>query len=346
MGVLTIYGFTSLGAAIGFERLPLSVRGQRVSVVMGEEIAALVGRTPRGWFWQPRKKRALLRLQDYQRQLERLMGLVPVLPAKFETRLPQMSKVREILETCGGDLAEPISQYGDLIQFDVSVCWSVIDAIEQLRQTGIVGLKFGASAEQNRQAALVLKEAVEGHRKALMERIRMVIQGVSLDMIEVPRTDETVVAAFTILLRRADEIALDRVLESFDRETGGSLRIRCVGPLPACSFAAVEVGAMDSRAIEAARRRLNLRETVTAQEIKQAYREAVRAVHPDTNPEYTNASEAVTRLKDAYGLLARVARGQQREGTSAPVINLQPNAVQSGFSVRLRRAGEGEAEAA
>ncbi len=347
----TLYGVTTLDGASRLAARKTRVEGRRLRPVIAGGLAAIVASSPRGPFWQGRQRRALYRLRFYQTVLESLMGFMPILPARFETRMAGNDKVRTFLHTCGRDLRSPLEQYGSLIQFEVLVSWSVVDAIEQLRSDGLIGLKFGQGETQDQEAALALKAAVEGHRRALTDRIRTMLTGVSLDVIETPRIEDTVVSNFTCLLRRADELALDAALKAFDRETGGRLRIRCIGPLPACSFAAVEVEAADFSSVEAARRRLRLDQTVRLEDVKRAYRQAVKALHPDANPRGVAVSEEMAQLRDAYNLLSRIAEGQLRKparvaAQDLPPIQFTAPAVEKSFSVRLRRAGDETAEAA
>ncbi|MGF1454732.1 MAG: GvpL/GvpF family gas vesicle protein [Alphaproteobacteria bacterium] len=347
----TVYGLTTLEGATRLTERKTRVEGRRIRPVIAGGLAAVVGPTPRGRPWQTRQHRALHRLRVYQTVLETVMAVMPILPARFETRMASPERIRTFLDSCGRDLRQPLDQYGSLIQFEVMVSWSVVDAIEQLRADGLIGLKFGQGREHDLETARALKAAVEGHRCGLTERIRTMLAAVSLDVIETPRMEETVVANFTCLLRRADELSLDAALKAFDRETGGRLKIRCIGPLPACSFAAVEVEEADFRTVDAARRRLRLAETVTMEDLKRAYRRAVKHLHPDTNPGGEAVSEDMARLRDAYNLLCRVADGQLRRPivaptTDQPAVHFNAPTVQRSFSVRLRRVGDETAEAA
>ncbi len=348
---LTVYGFTTLDGASRLMARKLRVEGRAVRAILAGGVAAIVARPPMGRFWHDRQRRALHRLRLYQMVLESAMAFIPVLPAKFETRINGADRVRTFLRSCGREIKGPLEQYGNLIQFEVMVSWSVVEAIAQLRDEGLIGMKFGEGADQDREAALVLKNAIEGQRRTLTERIRTVLSGVSLDLTETTRIEETVVANFTCLLRREDELSLDAVLSAFDRETGGTLRIRCVGPLPACSFAAVEVATADFRSVDAARRRLRLEPTVTPEDLKRAYRQAVKELHPDANPQGVAVSEQMTKLRDAYNLLCRVAEGQLRRPEQPivphePAIEFNAPAVEKSFSIRLRRVGDDTAEAA
>ncbi len=357
---MTVYGFTTLEGATRLEARKPKVDGIPLRPVSAAGVAAIIGPRPFGWIWEGEGRRTLRRLRTYQLVLESLMAFLPILPAKFETLFGSPRQLKGMLSACGGELREPVSQYGPLIQFEVLVTWSVIEAIDGLRSSGVIGRKFAADPERDAHAALALRDAVEGHRRALTARIRTILSGVSLDVIETARMEETIVANFTVLLRRADELALDAALQALDRETGGSLRIRCIGPLPPCSFAAVEVNHADPNSVRKACHDLQIGETVSPDDLKAAYREAVRRIEPATDPTHAPATSEMVRLRDAYALLSRVAAGQLHHGLTRnqPAQPMDVDAdgaqdqdgislarfdrasVRRTFSVRLRRDGD------
>ena len=351
MANLSVFGFTTLDGASRIEALRPFVQGRRIRTVIAGGFAAIVGERPRRYLLRSAQRTAMRRLKAYQRVLETAMVFAPVLPAKFETVMTSEARVRACLASCASDLRDPLEHYGPLIQFEILVSWSVIDAISRLRDEGIIGLRFAENADRDESAALALRSAVEGHRRALTERIRTILSGVALDVIETARIEEDIVANFTILVRRADEFALDSALERLDKETGGHLHIRCIGPLPSCSFAAVEVGGLVYEDVAAARRRLDIGDTVSPQELKRAYHKAIKALHPDLNPGLLHRTEEISRVRDAYAILTRIADGQlRRKSLAAPdtanVVQLDSRSVEDTFTIRLRRMGDGSAEAA
>ncbi len=346
MSQILVHGFTTLDGAGRIEALRPDIPGLTVRTVIAGGLAAIVSPVPRRGFFEGRERFALRRLKLHQQVLEAAMTFVPLLPARFETVMPTEARLRTVMDACAGDLRDPLDHYGPLIQVEVVIAWPLSDAMAGLRADGLVGVDTAAL-----HTAETLTHAIQGHQHALTERVRTVLSAVALDVIIAPRFEEDVVANFTILLRRTDEPALDLALQQLDKETGGNLRIRCVGPLPACSFAAVEIGGPRYAEVVQARDMLALSDSLSVADLKRAYHRAISALHPARAPDYAARSRALTAVRDAYALLRRVAEGQMRRAASpapdeAAVIHLDAHAIEDTVTMRLRRDDDNRAEAA
>ncbi len=349
MSSLTVYGFTTLEGASQLSAVRPRVQGRLIRPVVAGGLAAVVGRTPRALTFDMGLSRKGRRRESHRRVLETLMVFMPILPAKEGTVVRDGARLRTILEACAPDLRDPVDHYGPLVQIDVRVSWSVVDAIAQMHQGDLIRRHMTPGGPRGNHAARVLKAAVDGQRRAQTERIRTILAGVALDVIETHPGQDDVVAQFTVLLRRADELSLDAVLDQLHRETGGHLEIQCLGPIPPCSFAAVELHETDYRAVADARRQLSVEEAVSKDDLQHAYQRAIRSLLPVRGMQKPAAE--IDRIRDAYALLSRVADGQLKRRVTEPEkqaepIRLDSGAVEDLYTVRLLRLDDGQAHAA
>ncbi len=350
MSTLTVFGFTTLESASRIEAMQPVIRGRRLRTVIAGGCAAIVARHRAGWWPFSTKRAAARRLSVHHDVLETMMAVAPVLPAAFDTHLPSEGAVRAFLACCGGDLHDPLDHYGRLIQMDVRVCWSVIDAIARSRADGIMGLNTPA-LNGDSAATDALRQAIEGHRLALRERVRASLSTLAFDMVETRCGQDDIVAHFTLLMPRNHETALRAALERLDNETGGHLCVRCKGPLPPCGFAAVELDDLDYEDVAAARRQLDLADAVTPDDLKRAYHRAVREVSTQVGAGVVEHAADINRIREAYAILVRIAEGQLvRRPGEAPdltrVVHLDGDHIANLFTMRLRRMDDDLAIAA
>jgi hypothetical protein len=101
-------------------------------------------------------------------------------------------------------------------------------------------------------------------------------------------TDEMVMNA-AFLVDRQGWQKLDDAVREQDRRYNGALNFRCIGPLPAYSFATLEAKQLTPQEVQRARQLLQLPERASLRQVKAAYHRLARKSHPDLNPEDTSA---------------------------------------------------------
>jgi hypothetical protein len=152
-----------------------------------------------------------------------------------------------------------------------------------------------------RLVATLLTEKRAAYQARLLPRLREC----GREAISNPCMDENMVLNLALLTDAAGQVRLDGLLTELDEECEGRLVFRCVGPLPPYNFASLEVECPSFSEIDRSRRILDLPETVTAQEVKKAYRRKASRIHPDISPDPIRAAAAMSDLSSAYTLLLR-----------------------------------------
>ncbi len=302
------------------ERPPLAVAGvwsgePQVRIIQGDALAAVVSAAPPTDFRALSREDAVCYLLAHQRVVETVMRNSAALPVKFGTTLPDDAAVAGMLKRGASVLAPPLAELSQYVQIELIVSWNIDDIVRQCAADDtVVRLKAqiaaqagGASRDQCLAIGKVVKAFVDRRREYCRSRIVTTVRSCAAAVVENAVMDDRMIANLALLLAKDAGDGLDQRLAELDREFGERLHFRCIGPLPAYSFATVEVSLPSFEAVDRARRTLSLGETAGLAEIKSAHHRQIRQVHPDlAAAEPIDASDATT-LTDAYRTLMNYA---------------------------------------
>ena len=200
--------------------------------------------------------------------------------------------------------------------------------------------------------ATALQQEITKRRETLARYIRHALKGISVDLSDVRDPDPGVVTRHVLLLEKTRDNDLFLLLRQIDKSGVGKLRMRCIGPLPPCSFASVEVWVGDHEMVENARLNLNLNPIVEKGEIRRAYHSAIKQLHPDLNNVLAGNVDEISAIRDSYELLSMIAEGQVRSDAAETgrrldkaMVRLDRGALDQTFMIAVRRDGVGKAVA-
>ena len=149
------------------------------------------------------------------------------------------------------------------------------------------------------------------------------------------------IASVALLLPEQASAALDRRLAELDEEFDERLNFRCVGPLPASSFATVEVTLPSFEVVDEARRALNLGASAKLADIKSAYRQLIRQSHPDVSAATSVDGKQAAQITNAYKTLMSYAEALPLPGRESALADagcrFDRGAVESAIIVAVRR---------
>jgi hypothetical protein len=249
-------------------------------------------------FFFPPKPHPLERLLDVQRLLEAAAEQGPILAATPGT---QAESADEALAALGGDLsrfAEPLGAYGRACEYQVAVAWDARASLAALAAREAPELAAARALGRERFGEAIAR-AMTAERARFADAARTALQAVALDLLELPTPGEDQIANIIVMIGPDGGPALDAALERLDADLPGEPRIRCVGPLPAHSFVAIELKRADAAAMARARDALGVAPGASPEALKAAFRAKARTAHPDAggDPERFRALvEARTRL--------------------------------------------------
>ncbi|MCK4376493.1 MAG: GvpL/GvpF family gas vesicle protein, partial [Candidatus Brocadiae bacterium] len=177
------------------------------------------------------------------------------------------------------------------------------DVVELKRQ--IARLPADESLAQRLSLGKLVKERLDAKKRAVQERILPPWEQVAHRTVRHQIRHDAMVVNAAFLLDSEGRRKLEALVNKADREEGGSLNLRIIGPLPPYSFSTVQLRRAHLAELDAARRELALPERIAPHLVADAARSAMRRAHPDTDTEDASLPEKFERVKTAVELLKR-----------------------------------------
>jgi DNA-binding transcriptional ArsR family regulator len=344
-----LYAFTDRD---GFEKLEdigahVVAQGgpKNVELVQVGQLAALIGPQTKRRLLHSSDHNKNLRLHHYQTVLEVAMEEASVLPARFQTLLPNPEAASALLQRYRQPLEAALHDYGELIEFEISIKWDIGEIVRNILS------QDGLSTTQG-SAAQALEDTIQEKRRDLGAYIRNAFDSIALDVIDVRTTAQDDLCHHVLLLDKSREATLFDLLKQIDKCGIGKVSTLCIGPLPPCSFASIDLWNSDADAVEAARKSLDLDTIVDGEEIRKAYHLALKAHHPDLNEQATSDPETISSLREAFELLSMIADGQAdietspEDGVTQTTVRLDSDSLKETLLLSLYRAGQQTHQAA
>jgi len=321
-----VYGIIPSGQLVAQDLVFQGLSGAPLEIVAHNGIAAIISdAVPYDYAGLP-KQQLVKVLAQHQQTTERIMQKTATfLPVKFGTLLQPLD-VDKLLALASPDFEAALAKVTDHVELEVIAMWDLQRVFAQIaEQPEIAELRAQAAGKppaeiQNLQIALgaLVKHLLDARREAYLTQIRDTLSGVADDIETNAVVNDQVVANLAFLLPAARQAEFDRCVEALDRELGGELNFKVVGPLPPYSFTTVEVEHVLPDDVEWAQSQLGVACTPSGDEIRAAYLHQARLNHPDNNQEDAGAIDRFKEANSAYRLLRYCHRMQYR--TTAPGI--------------------------
>ena len=281
-------------------------------------IAAVVGASPLTDYRGLKRDQAMRYLVIHQRVVEAVLNHFTVLPVKFGTVLSDLSHLERMLYQGQAQFKRALSSLQGLTQMEVVMMWDMQRVFQEISQDEAIVQMKAQLAQQPADPTVdprvvlgrMVKETLERRRSALGEQVAPQLRALARDNVANPILNDTIVVNLALLLDADGRKSLDTTLSQLDKAYNGQYTFRSVGPLPPYSFATVDVQTPSFEMVEACRELLACGSTVTLDEIKRAYYQAAKQVHPDLNNNGKGTEARMTALTQAYKLLTSVAESQ------------------------------------
>ena len=323
-----LYGVVPAGARKNFG--PIGPGGGEVHTINDGGVGIVAGRCERIPFSQVSPATTLQYLAGHQRVLEQVMLDGPVIPLKFGTYADDDRQILAIINCGQGEFAMALRQYAGKVEVDLAAFWTDIKCVlaDIAVAPSVVALKAQiangtqATMEQRVRMGQLVKQLLDQQRDGVAAEIAETLGDQTQNMVVNPVKDDSMIFNAALLVGRDEQAQLDLAIQELDRQYNNKLNFRCVGPLPPYSFATAEVKTIETGALDAARRLLELGEAASLAEIKAAHRRLLHQEHPDRNSQ-AGADDRMQEIADAYSLLEEYAMNVRHAfdaTTGAPVI--------------------------
>ncbi len=147
--------------------------------------------------------------------------------------------------------------------------------------------------------------------------------------------NDQMVTNSAFLMNRNQKDKFEQIIEKLDEELDGLLNFKLVGPLPCYSFYTIEVKDLDLEYLMKAKTELGLREEITESEIKKAYLEKARILHPDTSQLEGN-DEDFNRINKAYRSMLEYASAVRQSSKDDSIILTKEMMIKNLILVKIK----------
>src|ERR1043166_6544197 len=288
MQSIRVYAFTDDAGKLALARNGNVLDGFNVQLISNGMLHAITTSEPIGFPWQLEKHDPAGTFMRYQRICSAAAALDKVVPASMECQFLHTSSIWEALGQHQREILDILSRYGSARQFSLRVEWDP-------QQLGPMIAQAGGDFEKE--------------RRAMRNQILQQLQSCLSDIIILESNEKCLVLQALLLIPRHAEERLARILGSIDRDNQGQLVMRLIGPTPACHFACVDIRLPAARILRKDRRVLGVHGEIRLSDIKNAYRQKIKGLHPDHAPN-ARQSDKMVRLTQSYRYLSRLAAQQ------------------------------------
>ncbi len=318
-----LYALTGAGQQSALRSIDTRVadRGgpQGLELIEAGSLTALIGPAHKYRRFRSLEFNRHVQLQAQQVVLETAMEDVRVLPAALGTNLPSRSKVVQLLNIHGEHMRSQLEKYGDLVEFEVVVSWNANEIVRSILTMD--GLEIPNGSRSNRNMAKALEMAIENKRHTLRFHIDSAIEQVATDAISLETPIANTLSRQIVLLSKSREDQFYNLLRKINASGNGKISIKCIGPLPPCSFAAVQVWKTPLDEVMEARSTLRLGQSAAMSEIHTAYRDALGSPRGQDG----TGAMSIATVQSSYDLLTRIAESQSLTRRSRPSQNPVPD---------------------
>jgi hypothetical protein len=350
-----IYGIIPTSEAINFDCATVGGSGDRAHTIPYRDIAAVVSACAPTDYAALSRDLLIRELARHQQVVEHVLQRFPVLPAKFGTTVEGEDRARTILRLGYDDFRRALDGLKDKVQVELVATWELASVLQDVageesiaELKGSIGGDSSPASIRNRvRLGEMVKRSLDRRRQEYERAALQRVAPCSLELRRNPLFDDSLVMNLAVLLEKERQDEFDRGLDVLDQELGGRLTLRRIGPLPPYSFSTVEIRPVARPEIDRARKLLGIGRSASLSEIKKAYRQLARRLHPDaqSGSRHGDSNNRFAEVKEASSLLMSYCRAQlrRRKDSLLPVdeqqCSFEPDAIDETVLITIGAAG-------
>jgi DnaJ-domain-containing protein 1 len=289
-------------------------QGGQIYPVTYKELSALVSNAP---FVDHRglAKDILLRhLLDHQRVIEDVMHSRSVIPFRFGSIARTEKEVRQILIRGYSFFKSLLPWVGERVELELAAIWDKENIFKVLyeEEAEIQLFQKNIGTKPEEEAVLekiklgkLVRQCLLKKRVSSREQIFSKLKECSESYCDHEVKDDIMILNAAFLLRKEMEKEFDRQVRLLDEAFLGKVSFKVIGPLPLYSFKCIEAEWVDASEIREALALLDLDENASPADVRRAYCQKAKSLHPDKAGESSNSVSKFEKVVKAFRLLDR-----------------------------------------
>jgi len=298
---------------------PIKVENQSGEVypITYKELSAIVSNTSFVDYKTMTKDIVVRDLLEHQKVIESVMGSYPIIPFKFGSLARGGEEARQILVE-GYDLFKSLLPWvRERVEFELAATWDreKIFKILYEEEPEIRSLQEIIEKKSEKEALVEKIKLGKLVRQCLLkkkilsrEQIISQLKECAESYCEHEVKDDIMILNTAFLLRREMEGEFDRRIYYLDQSFLGKVCFKLIGPLPLYSFRCIEIEWVDAKEVREAFALLGLKEDDTLSDLRTAYYQKAKSLHPDKMGDLLNSSSEFEKVVEAFHLLDRCYR--------------------------------------
>ncbi|MDI6761739.1 MAG: GvpL/GvpF family gas vesicle protein [Thermodesulfobacteriota bacterium] len=295
---------------------PIKVENQSGEVypIIYKELSAIVSNTSFVDYKKMTKDIVVRDLLKHQKVIESVMGSYPIISFKFGSLAHTEEEVTQILIR-GYDLFKFLLPWvGERVELELVATWDrekIFKALyEEESEIQSLQKKIGTKSEEDaflekiKLGELVrqclLKKKVSS-RKQILSQLRECTESYCDHDV----MDDIMILNTAFLLRKEMEKEFDNRVQYLDDEFLGKISFKVIGPLPLYSFGCIEVEWTSVSETREALALLGLNENASSADVRNAYYQKAKSLHPDKMRDLLNSPPKFEKLAEAYKFLRK-----------------------------------------
>ncbi len=254
-------------------------------------------------------------LVEHQETIEELSkkGLTIILPMRLGIIVNSKENVIEILSSGYQLITETLKKVEHLTEMDVVITWADFathineivthEDIQKLKQEILSKNNSAIQQVDQVKIGMLIQEKISEQNKQIelktLNDLSLVTEDIKIHEV----MNDKMISNAAYLINKEKLNMFGKIVDQIDEEYKGKLNFKLVGPLPNYSFYTIDIKELHADQIEEAKALLELETIGNEKEIKNAYLNKAKLVHPDM--QLNNTDDEFTKFNQAYHLLLK-----------------------------------------
>jgi len=292
---------------------------EKVYAISYQDISAVVSDSQFVDYTTLRKDEIARYLLRHQQVIEKIMDTHTIIPMRLGTFADNNEEIKEILTKGYSTIKNIFEGIKESREIDVVATWSDLNVVlkeiaeegEEIKEfkQSLLNEKKGVTIDDQMKVGMMVKNHLNQKREKHALEIQASLNKVSESIKVHELMDDRMVINTAFLISKDKQKDFDRKVEELNTKFTEKLNFRCIGPLPPYSFYTLEIKKMQFEEIDWARRKLDLNDISTKEEIKNAHQTKAFLFHPDKNPNTPGIEKEFDKITKAYKILCEYCEG-------------------------------------